>query len=276
MAEPQDYELCVYCPRLCRHVCPVAVGSAREAATPTAAMTGVWSALLGRADDAAAWASLCVGCGACTAACKHHRPVAELLGAHQNPPPGAPAPPRVEGEGELVAVEIDDRRWAEALSARAGVAVARLRTADRLGAAWRWAPDRFGPHAAALRAALSGRTPVTADGASADALRAAGVEPRPLTDWAPLPDHLPRFTGCRGPAPPEGPGCCGDPAGAAAALSGAWPEVAADLRADARARLGPGPAACADAGCARHLAGDGLHVADPIDLLLQSPAGAAP
>ena len=32
----RDFESCAFCPKLCRHVCPVAVGTGREAATPTA------------------------------------------------------------------------------------------------------------------------------------------------------------------------------------------------------------------------------------------------
>jgi ferredoxin len=98
---------CVFCPRLCRHVCPVAVGSGREAATPTAMMTGVWAWTQGRASGASAFslASLCVSCGACTSFCKLHRPVPELLAQARAEIGGLPeqaAPGRIEGGGELV------------------------------------------------------------------------------------------------------------------------------------------------------------------------------
>ena len=79
----RDFESCAFCPKLCRHVCPVAVGSGREAATPTAMMTASWAWLneQGTAESALASAKLCVDCGACTRACKLQRPVVELLAA---------------------------------------------------------------------------------------------------------------------------------------------------------------------------------------------------
>lgn len=74
-------ETCAYCPRLCRHVCPVAVATAREAATPTAIMTIQHLLELGTVEPALATAaaSLCLGCGACTAHCKVHVPVGDIL-----------------------------------------------------------------------------------------------------------------------------------------------------------------------------------------------------
>ena len=82
-----EFETCAWCPRLCRHVCPVAVATGREAATPTSMMTIALLAARGTvgADLARASASLCLSCGACTTHCKVHVPVAERL--------GRPAPP---------------------------------------------------------------------------------------------------------------------------------------------------------------------------------------
>src|SRR5687768_1916480 len=76
-----DFTTCAYCPRLCRHVCPVAVATGMESATPTSMMTVPLlherGALL--QPDALAGTSLCLGCGACTAHCKVHIPVSERL-----------------------------------------------------------------------------------------------------------------------------------------------------------------------------------------------------
>lgn len=96
-----DFTTCAFCPRLCRHVCPVAVATAREAAVPSAMMTAAWLALEGRLDrpDALLATRYCLGCGACTDHCKHHVPVAERLAAFREAPPPAPraaaAPPAV-------------------------------------------------------------------------------------------------------------------------------------------------------------------------------------
>lgn len=96
-----DLETCAWCPRLCRHVCPVAVGTGRESATPTAMMTVALQARRGEVSTelAAEAASLCLSCGACTAHCKLHVPVAERLG---RPAPPRPAAPPASADGALV------------------------------------------------------------------------------------------------------------------------------------------------------------------------------
>ncbi|MSP54849.1 MAG: hypothetical protein EXR69_04475 [Myxococcales bacterium] len=77
----QDYAMCTFCPRLCRHVCPTAVATSMESATATSMMAAAWLALeTGVAVDSQAL-SLCLGCGACTRHCKHHVPVADLVDA---------------------------------------------------------------------------------------------------------------------------------------------------------------------------------------------------
>lgn len=102
---PDAFTTCAYCPRLCRHVCPVATATGFEAATPTAMMTVGLLHLRGElgATDALAGTSLCLGCGACTAHCKVHVPVADRLAelratlgvpvAAPVPSPAAPAAP---------------------------------------------------------------------------------------------------------------------------------------------------------------------------------------
>ncbi len=84
------YAMCTFCPRLCRHVCPVAVATGLESATATAMMSAAWLAMeTGKPADPDALA-LCLGCGACTRHCKHHVPVAERLDTAA----GRPSPDR--------------------------------------------------------------------------------------------------------------------------------------------------------------------------------------
>ncbi len=267
-------EPCVFCPRLCRHVCPAAVGSAREAATPVSMATGVWAWLQGRADAAwaASHASLCVDCGRCRDHCKHHRPLDALLREARSstaPPPFVEPPGQISGEGELVAVETDERRWAEALARHLGQPVARYSAPDHLGAPLLDHPTRFQRYARALRDRLQGRTLVVTDAESARAAEAAGLRATRLdalldlpVDGVPLPD-------CRSRAlfPDGAPGCCG----ARRHLQDAHPGVAADMAADAIARLTGADAAaaiaCADGGCAQWLRTQGATVNDPIDTL---------
>lgn len=76
-----DWATCTFCPKLCRHVCPVAVATGLESATATAMMQAAWlAAETGVPADPDALA-LCLGCGACTRHCKHHVPVADRLDA---------------------------------------------------------------------------------------------------------------------------------------------------------------------------------------------------
>lgn len=92
-------DTCAYCPKLCRHVCPVSVATARESATPTAMATVALLHLAGKldADTARAGTSLCAGCGACERHCHHHVDVPALLGAFRSrlgaTSPVSPPPP---------------------------------------------------------------------------------------------------------------------------------------------------------------------------------------
>jgi len=74
-------QICALCPRLCRHVCPVAVGTGREAATPTAIMTTLLRWTRGEVDPdlAGQAAALCTDCGACEDACLVNQPVTDIL-----------------------------------------------------------------------------------------------------------------------------------------------------------------------------------------------------
>lgn len=274
-----ELETCVYCPHLCRHVCPVAVGSGREASAPATMATGVWAWLQGRAEAswAAAHATLCVDCGRCRDHCKHHRPLDELLRQARSStalPPFVEPPGLVEGDGTLVAIETDERRWAEALSRHLGEPVARYRAPDHLGAPLLDHPSRFQRYARALRDRLQGRVLVVTDAESARAAEAAGLEARRLGTVVELELDGRLAPDCRGHdvLPDSAPGCCG----ARRHLRDAHPQVAADLAADYIARLEDGEPgrrlACTDGHCAAWLRAQGATVVDPIDALLRDDA----
>lgn len=282
MSEPtlraEELATCAWCPRLCRHVCPVAVGSARESAVPSNMALHPLRYLRGDGslELARRAAALCVDCGACTAHCDLDQPLGALLarfrGAHSAPPPAQPLAP-VEGPGELIAVESDDRRWAEALSARLGVPVARLRTGDHLGAAHLAHPLAGPEHAAALRAAVGGRALVVSEHHSLDAARAAGVAVRHLADLVPVATGGLVHHPCRGPrlpgvTAPDALACCG----ATAALPHEHPQLAADVARQAARRLAEAASARAtctpDSACAAALRAGGLDLRDPIDAVL--------
>lgn len=271
-----EYETCAYCPRLCRPVCPVAVGSAREAATPTAMMTGPFLGVLGTLsrEEAGAYAALCVSCGACTEHCREHRPVAELLAAARSTllDPPTPAPlGLVEGAAAWVAVECDGRPWGRALAARLGQPIARFVTTDHLGEPLLDHPEAFAVHARDLRDRLAGRTLVVADLGCARAARVAGLSVKQLAELVPPPEREQVFHPCEGARLPGQPSpdalvCCG----ARAPLLDHHPEIAAELAQAVAARLGGRPTVVADARCSSALRAAGARTTDPVTALLNA------
>jgi ferredoxin len=267
------YEVCAYCPKLCRHVCPVAVGSARESTTPTAMMTGVLLALDGVVTPAEGYASasLCTSCGACTEACLLDQPVRELLAEARAAwgPRVESVLPLVEGAGEWVAVECDARRWSEALARRRGIAVARFRTDDHMGARLLDHPARFATHAAALRDRLGGRTLVVSCHACAQVAREAALPHRALSalvppepaDWVHHPCQGPRLEGT---ALPGAIACCG----AAEPFASVHPETAAEVARWWQRAVGGATLATPDTRCGGALRRAGIAIRDPVDALL--------
>lgn len=275
---PSDLGTCVYCPRLCRNACPVAVGTGREAATPTAMATQVWLYLEGRGElkQALAASALCVECGECEAACEVDQPLGQLLGAFRRGlgPQTPPDEARLEGEGAWVAIETDERRWAEALATRLGEPVARLRTGDQLGheAA---AHPAYPAHLARLHGALHGRTAVVSEFRSLAVLEEAGVTTVHLAALLGWQGQGLVHRPCAGPAlpgsasPPLALACCG----ARGALVTAHPALAADLALEAGRRLAdegdPPTALCSpDSTCAARLRSVGWTVDEPVATLL--------
>jgi len=76
-------EKCTYCPKMCRHACPVSNASAHEPHIPQAKMESLGRLLKEQAswsldNTASIWA--CTGCGHCTSYCEHgNAPGIELL-----------------------------------------------------------------------------------------------------------------------------------------------------------------------------------------------------
>lgn len=272
------YEACSFCPQLCRHVCPVAVATGHEAATPAKMMAAVLLAQRGRVppEDAARAAALCSGCGACRDHCKYKIDVPALLAQARSRYASSFVPrglEPVDGSGALVAVECDDRSWSQALAGAIGEEVARLRTEDHLGWALLEHRDKAAPHLVRLNASLAGRRAVSSCSRCLAVLEAARV---PSVQLAPL--TTPRWEGpvfaCHGLDPLPGrplehsPACCG----AHGPLPLVHPALAADVASEAAAALPDLPVATADAACRNALRSAGAQVFDPIDLLLDGAA----
>lgn len=257
-----DFTTCAYCPRLCRHVCPVAVATGAEAAT-AAAMMAV-PLLLERGAlapaDALAGTSLCLGCGACTAHCKVHVPVAERLTSWRAPQVAPPAPDSlasIDGAAAIVCVLTGSSDWSVQWSASAGVPVATLFTKDGLGhAAWRLG------HPGVLEAVAAhfvGKELVTGSGAVEEVARAAGLRVRRLP--APVAEAV--FHPCHsGPRP--GPGqlaCCGRREG----FPGREPDAARAVAEENVRLFGGAVTSCADEECACWLRAHGGRMVGPTD-----------
>jgi fumarate reductase (CoM/CoB) subunit B len=78
----EAYALCLYCPSLCRHACPVATARGDDTRSPWGLMSLASHLEAGRvAPDASIAEALtgCVNCGACSAACAYDNPVGEAL-----------------------------------------------------------------------------------------------------------------------------------------------------------------------------------------------------
>jgi hypothetical protein len=258
-------ETCAWCPWLCRHACPVAVATGREAATPTAMRTWELLAKAGQATraDALAGTSLCNGCGACTAYCAVDAPVAEALRAWraETPPRAGPLAPILGDAPVVCVIAVGRPDWSEGWARSSGIAVARLQTADSLGAAsWRAGDPGV---TAALAAHLAGRARVVVDeGEAEEVLRAAGV---PVERVAPpVGDGALRFVTCF-----EGPlssaahqlACCGRREG----FPAREPEAAGAVARENARRLDGAAAVCADGACAAWLRAHGANVQGPGD-----------
>jgi Fe-S oxidoreductase len=86
LVDPHDKEhtYCTYCPKLCRHACPVSTVEGRETTTPWGKMASLHHVAEGNldldADVAQTWWA-CTGCIRCKSFCDHDNEVARALGA---------------------------------------------------------------------------------------------------------------------------------------------------------------------------------------------------
>ena len=265
---------CAFCPRLCRHACPVATATGMESAVPAT----IFAVLHGHragfedADAARGAASLCLGCGACTTACVPGVPVAERIRAWRGAlgwTPVAEALGEVEGDAMHVCVLGPDETWAEAWSARGGLPHATLRTSDGLGYG-AWVAGNRGAAATLRRAFGGGRVAVTASLDAAVVLEGEGIPVERLGVNPSAPRFRTCFEGDEVPAAPGQLACCGRREGFAAREPEAAREVArANVRALAGAR-----AVCADQACAAWLREHGAQVEGPADALSQEVSDA--
>jgi Fe-S oxidoreductase len=206
-------DLCVYCPKLCRHVCPVAVEEGAETSTPWALMSLLGLVRDGLEAPSAEWGAAlahCTSCGRCQRACLH--------------------------ENDVTLPILEGRR----IAWEAGVAPPEARALV----------DGFAAHAARAAARLAALTPVPAPGTvayfpgCAAALGTPDDVPRTLAALERLGAHDVTLVGRDDPAL----ACCGDAlrsAGAAAAFAEHGRALAARL---AGHRLViTGDPACADA-----------------------------
>lgn len=83
-AHEKEHTYCTFCPKLCRHACPVSTVEARETTTPwgkMAALHHVAEGNLAHEPDVAATWWACTGCMRCKTFCDHDNEVASALGA---------------------------------------------------------------------------------------------------------------------------------------------------------------------------------------------------
>jgi hypothetical protein len=249
-----ELETCSLCPRLCRHACPVAVGTGREAATPTAIAGVLVDHARGQASDELARqaATLCVDCGACQDACHLHQPLPSLLRQARDvllsPSPG-PALPSVPSGVQSVWLVVESADTTLP-SAEAPSDVHIVVCPERLGV-----DHDFGasPELDGVRAAFTGYDVYTMDGGIFDVLHRAGLEPR----WA-LKVSAMSIGSCvctLGERPPLA--CCGG----RGPLREYHPASAKQLAWSFARRLEPGRVLL-DTRCAQHLRAQGCAV-DP-------------
>ncbi|GDX81520.1 hypothetical protein LBMAG42_33310 [Deltaproteobacteria bacterium] len=254
-------DVCGFCPRLCRHVCPVVVATARESATPTAIVSAVRLAEGGAIEASIAEAALamCNGCGACTRHCALSLDVAEFVREWRPRPATAPLPALPLASGRVVRVEIGAE---PAERAAGGVPV--VWSADGLGhAAWK-AGDSGVAGAVALH--FAGWTVRTGSFAVAEVLAAASSRVLPgagpievIPD--PPPEGAPRFTTCwEGARGSDGQiACCGAREG----FEASQPAAAKAMAREVVVRMGDREHTCADSRCAGWLREAGGNVRGP-------------
>lgn len=264
-------DICALCPSLCRHKCPVAVGTGIESTTPTAIFSTIWSAQSqGRHVDLAARAvDLCTQCGHCEDACGVNQPVLALLAEARTTLQPRPEPwsaPQINGRAKTVAVICTEDDWTANIAQATGRPIASMVTADHLGELHRARTDTADDAIKILSEQFRGRTAITACHTCAEALESASIAVETLDSLIPRRPSVATWRSCRClPAPGVNTvqRCCG----ARGPLSTSHPELS-DSMAEALVRRLDGNAIYTpDARCAEHLKRAGANVNCPISLL---------
>jgi ferredoxin len=266
-------DTCALCPKLCRHVCPVSVGTGRESATPTAMLTEVLLAdTVAKPDSWAADAvGLCTRCGACESFCGVDQPVVALLDAARTRHQPAPKPwvaPVIQGHAPTVAIICGEEDWHLGLADTLGQDVAILRTPDHLGERHRIRTDTRDAVITALAKIMQGRTAITSCGTCRTALEAAGITVESISAATNTVPAYPTWRTCHcesGPSVDTVIRCCG----ARAPLIHDHPDLAATMAGEIITRLEGQTVFVPDTRCASHLISAGAPVVGPINHLFQ-------
>lgn len=250
---------CALCPRLCRHVCPVAWGTGREAATPTMLATMQVLAARGEVskEEAYASASLCTDCGACAEHCHIGNPLSDWLREARVRDQVAEDFPAVVGEGPVLLITSDQRDVADALARTLQRGVATLCLPDGVGLEGLNKKQRAA-RVGALRTLCETREVIVTDGTVASALDEALVPWRWLHETMNVDKSMMRT--CHDGNTSHL--CCG----AREPLRSAHP--AAAMRMAKRFAEETKGGLCADVRCATHLRSCGVDVTDIVDVLV--------
>lgn len=266
-------DTCALCPKLCRHVCPVAVGTGLESATPTAILTEVLLANQTKehAELTSKAIGLCTRCGACEAFCGVDQPVVALLdearSRHQSPPPPW-TPPIIHGHAPTVAVLCGADDWAPGLANALQQDLAVLRTDDHLGEAHVIRKDTRAELVSSLARLMQGRTAITSCATCRTVLEEAGVTVESVSSATRSVPAFPTWRTCHcspGPSVDTVIRCCG----ARAPLTLEHPQLADVMAKEIATRLEGQTVFVPDARCAAHLVSAGAPVVGPTDHLLQ-------
>ena len=266
-------DTCALCPKLCRHVCPVSVGTGMESATPTAMLTEVLLADQ-HADSeqlAAQAMGLCTRCGACSDFCGVDQPVVDLLDqarTRHTPAPPAWTPPAIHGHTPTVAIVCGADDWTKGLAEALGQDIAVMRTHDHLGEAHRIRTDCREDTIARIATLMHGRTAITSCATCRTALEAAGVTVESVSAATSSVPAFPTWRTCHcapGPSVDTVIRCCG----ARAPLSIEHPNLADMMGREIAIRLEGQTVFVPDARCAAHLISAGAPVVGPTDHLLR-------
>ena len=261
-------ETCALCPRLCRHVCPVASGTALESATPTAIMGLILDADKNNTLAASA-IDLCTRCGACEEHCGVEQPVQHILASARTQLHGAAptwSPPAIKGHHQTVAVICTANDWSSDLEAVTGQPLAVVHTPDHLGEPLRIRSDTAGSCLELIAEHFHGRTAIAGCHTCREALEQADIPVETLDSLIPVRPAIPTWRSCRCTSAPGVNTllrCCG----ARGPLSSSHPELTRAMGAELAGRLDGQSVYVPDARCAEHLKQSGASAVGPDDLL---------